>query len=108
MKTPEQWLAIINQRANTTQPAGTLKLIQEIQDDAASDHVEEIKRLKSLLEEIKSIAENNFPCGGIGEDGPTLHELNLCAESGKPFDDEANYDAAQRIWRTAEKMKEGK
>jgi len=37
MNTPEQWLEIINQRGATTQPAGTLKLIQAIQDDAIEE-----------------------------------------------------------------------
>ena len=37
MKTPDQWLEIINQRGATTQPAGTLKLIADIQDDAIDE-----------------------------------------------------------------------
>lgn len=37
MKTPDQWLEIINQRGATTQPAGTLKLIADIQDDAIEE-----------------------------------------------------------------------
>ena len=37
MKTPDQWLQIINQRGATTQPAGTLKLIADIQDDAIDE-----------------------------------------------------------------------
>ncbi len=34
MKTPEQWLEIIRARGATTQPAGTLRLVRQIQDDA--------------------------------------------------------------------------
>ena len=34
MKTPDQWLEIIRQRGATTQPAGSLQLIQQVQDDA--------------------------------------------------------------------------
>ena len=37
MKTTEQWMEIINQRGATTQPAGTLKLIADIQDDAIDE-----------------------------------------------------------------------
>ena len=34
MKTPEEWLEIRNQRGAQTQPAGTLRFIRQIQEDA--------------------------------------------------------------------------
>ena len=37
MKTPEEWLAVVYNSAKFTQPAGTLKLIAEIQDDAIDE-----------------------------------------------------------------------
>jgi len=37
MKTPEQWMEIMNKRGAVTQPAGTLKLIADIQHDALNN-----------------------------------------------------------------------
>ena len=42
MKTPEQWLEIAHERGKETQPAGKLRLIRDIQDDASPAGVFEI------------------------------------------------------------------
>ena len=47
-------------------------------------------------------ALKNMPCGGIGEGGPTLEELNAVAEAGHAFDDDAMYHQAQLAWRLLE------
>jgi hypothetical protein len=47
-------------------------------------------------------ALETMPCGGIGEDGPTIAELNETAERGWSWDDDAAYHAAQLAWRMLE------
>jgi hypothetical protein len=34
----------------------------------------------------------------VGAEGPTMEELEACWEDGKPFDDDASYDAMQHCW----------
>ena len=42
----------------------------------------------------------NMACGGIGETGPTLEELDDHAEkTGRSWDDESDYHTAQWAWR---------
>ena len=43
MKTPEQWMEIMNKRGSVTQPAGTLKLIADIQEDALNSALQTIQ-----------------------------------------------------------------
>jgi len=47
-------------------------------------------------------ALKNIPCGGIGEGGPTLEELNEVADAGRAFDDDAIYHQAQLAWHLLE------
>ena len=59
MKTATEWLEIINQRGATTQPAGTLKLITDIQRDALT-HAKEIQAdaradLLNALERVEPV-----------------------------------------------------
>ena len=45
----------------------------------------------------------NMAIGGIGEDGPTLEELDNHAETtGRSWDDDADYHTAQWAWRKLE------
>ena len=45
----------------------------------------------------------NMAIGGIGEDGPTLEELDSHAETtGRSWDDDADYHTAQWAWRKLE------
>ena len=54
-KTPEQWLAEIHQRVET-QPAGTLKWITAIQEDAERNPLKRIAELEKDLEAANRLA----------------------------------------------------
>ena len=54
-KTPEQWLAEIHQRVET-QPAGTLKWITAIQEDAERNPLKRIAELEKDLEAANKLA----------------------------------------------------
>ena len=44
-----------------------------------------------------------LPCGAIGGEGPTLHELDKFAtEHGRNWEDDAMYHIGQRAWRILE------
>lgn len=40
-----------------------------------------------------------LPCGCIGDEGPTLEELNAVAEAGHNWDGDAVYHIGQYVWR---------
>lgn len=43
------------------------------------------------------------PCGGVGEDGHTLDELDAEYAAGRVPCDDATYAACQRAWRLIER-----
>jgi len=52
--------------------------------------------VRQKIEEGISVLSDFEPA--VGEGGPTMKELEACWEDGKPFDDDASYDAMQHCW----------
>ena len=52
---------------------------------------------EELIRDTMKLCEE-FPCGGIGEDGPTQSELDEALTEGHPFGDDDTYHRAQQIW----------
>ena len=64
MKTPEQWLEIAHARGKETQPAGKLRLIRDIQDDARAELIaairaRELKPDQSIIAESRHLSDNS-------------------------------------------------
>ena len=90
--------ACINQNA-----AARLALIAYFEERTAENcnRDAELIRCRLAIPVVRE-ALKNIPCGGIGEGGPTLEELNAVAEAGYAFDDDAMYHQAQLAWRLLE------
>ena len=63
MKTPEQWLEIAHARGKETQPAGKLRLIRDIQDDARAELIaairaRELKPDQAIIAESRHLSDN--------------------------------------------------
>ena len=84
MKTPDQWLEIIRQRGATTQPAGTLRLIRQIQADAMRHFGEWHQNQTSKHEH-----------GCVTGDCPHDHQIECWHQLVEDFLDETNRSAAQ-------------
>lgn len=50
------------------------------------------------ITDIQSVLAD-LPCGGIGEDGPTLEELRALEAQGLVCEGDAVYHTVQRAWR---------
>lgn len=59
---------------------------------------------KKLIDAVKNVMDmlRQLPCGGIGEDGMTMDELESVAETGTYAGYDAMYDMGQRMFRTLE------
>ena len=99
-KTPEQWLAEIHQRVET-QPAGTLKWITAIQEDAERNPLKRIAELEKDLEAANRLAfeySQKMPTTAQAMVYQNLLEkYNAVKEDGKRVDELA------RLLRAAEK-----
>ena len=64
MKTPEQWLEIAHARGKETQPAGKLRLIRDIQDDARAELIaairaRELQPDQTIIAHSKLLSDNS-------------------------------------------------
>jgi hypothetical protein len=68
-----------------------------------------IAELETALESVECELAINMPCGGIGEDGPTIQEMDDYIEvHQRPMEDDAVYHCTQRAWRICADVLEGK
>ena len=58
-----------------------------------------------LIRETMQLCEY-FPCGGVGESGPTQEELNEKIEAGRIFSDDDSFHRGQQIWLNLNKIAE--
>ena len=84
-------------RAFGWSPHDTAVAMQIIDDET---HLPE---LRAACTDTMEILAELISMGGIGPDGPTIDELHAhVEETDGPFDDNADYHAAQLAWRTLE------
>lgn len=63
-----------------------------------SKNCEDERLYNAIIEAMDEL--KNASMGGIGEDGPTLQQLDDHVEkTGRDFADNADYHTMQRVWR---------
>jgi len=59
---------------------------------------------KQIVEKVMYLLEN-IACGGIGDEGPTIKEMDdLVNKTGQPWDGEADYHTVQYAWRLLQRI----